>query len=125
MLTVVTGPPCAGKTTYVRNNAKPGDIIIDFDPIAQALGSPDPHDHPAAHLRVTRAAWIAAASAARNAGVPTWLIHAHPTAADRKRYTNWGARIITIDPGETVVRDRANRERSPLTSRHVDQWYRR
>jgi predicted kinase len=32
MLTVVTGPPCAGKTTYVRNNAKPGDIIIDFDP---------------------------------------------------------------------------------------------
>jgi predicted kinase len=31
MITVVTGPPCGGKSTYIQDNAKDGDIIIDMD----------------------------------------------------------------------------------------------
>lgn len=34
VITVVTGPPCSGKSTYVRTHARPGDIIVDFDAIA-------------------------------------------------------------------------------------------
>ncbi len=43
--TIVIGPPCAGKTTYVREHMQPGDAVIDFDVIAQELGSPVEHDH--------------------------------------------------------------------------------
>lgn len=34
---IVTGRPCSGKTTYVRNNIKQNDIVFDFDEIARAL----------------------------------------------------------------------------------------
>lgn len=47
-VTVVSGPPCAGKSTYVTTHATPGDLVVDYDQLAEALGSPDTHDHPAA-----------------------------------------------------------------------------
>ena len=37
MRTVVWGPPCSGKTTYVKAHFKAGDVICDFDPLYQAL----------------------------------------------------------------------------------------
>lgn len=39
MLTVITGPPCGGKTQYARKHALPGEVIVDFDAIAVELGS--------------------------------------------------------------------------------------
>lgn len=66
MLTVVIGPPAAGKSTWVLERAKPGDIVIDFDRLAVALSATggDPHDHPPAVAAVTRAARTAAIEAA-------------------------------------------------------------
>ena len=40
-LYVVTGPPCGGKSTYVREHAKPGDFVIDLDRLALAITSAD------------------------------------------------------------------------------------
>lgn len=45
MVTLICGPPCAGKTTYVRAHARPGDTVLDADVIgqramAQALRKP-------------------------------------------------------------------------------------
>lgn len=37
MRTIVWGAPCSGKTSYVRANAKRGDVICDFDAIYQAV----------------------------------------------------------------------------------------
>ena len=34
-VTLVCGPPCAGKTTYVRERAQPGDTVLDADVIGQ------------------------------------------------------------------------------------------
>ncbi|MFE7747060.1 hypothetical protein ACFU5M_32675, partial [Nocardia sp. NPDC057455] len=93
MITVVIGPPCAGKTTHVQANASPSDIVIDFDRLARALGSPVEHGHSPAHLRATLAAWKAAVTAtlaARPTGA--WIIHAQPTAADLQRYRQARAR---------------------------------
>ena len=50
---VVTGPPCSGKTHHVQEHRNPGDVVIDFDTLAHALGYPHEHaawppdDHPA------------------------------------------------------------------------------
>ena len=57
-VTVVTGPPAAGKTTHVREHAQNGDINIDYDLIANTLSgkAADNHEH-AAHIQtVTKAA---------------------------------------------------------------------
>ena len=64
MIHVVTGPPCAGKSTYVRENAKSGDLRVDYDLIAQALGAENSH---AAEGIVKQAAFDARESAIQTA----------------------------------------------------------
>lgn len=45
-VTLVIGPPCAGKTTWVQQHQQHGDIVIDWDHLAIEAGSPVAHDHP-------------------------------------------------------------------------------
>ena len=44
-VTVVCGPPGAGKTTYVRERTRWGDLIIDLDAIYMAIGGQGDHQH--------------------------------------------------------------------------------
>lgn len=37
MLTIVTGAPGSGKTTWVENQRQPGDLVFDMDAVAAAL----------------------------------------------------------------------------------------
>lgn len=48
--TVVYGAPCSGKTTYVRHEAKPGDIVFDYDEIAKALTFNKPYRYNSKEL---------------------------------------------------------------------------
>ena len=43
---VVTGPPGAGKTTWVAQRRKPGDIVWDYDEVAKAVRRVDRHQTP-------------------------------------------------------------------------------
>lgn len=47
---VIAGPPASGKTTYVREHMRPGDLVIDLDPIKQALTYTDWYAAPDAVL---------------------------------------------------------------------------
>lgn len=40
-VTIVCGPPAAGKSTYVNENKEDGDIVWDFDVVSQAIGGGD------------------------------------------------------------------------------------
>jgi hypothetical protein len=94
MLTIVTGPPCAGKTTWVRQHAKPGDIIVDFDLIAQAVGSPVTHGHDRPLWKVAieaRQAAITAAVGQARQGATAWVIDSRPTEPARQAYLKAGA----------------------------------
>lgn len=42
-LTIVCGPPASGKSTYVRNHAAPGDLVIDLDVIASEISGEPLH----------------------------------------------------------------------------------
>ena len=42
---IVAGPPCSGKSTYVRNHYKRGDLVYDFDTMHSALSGLSAHDH--------------------------------------------------------------------------------
>lgn len=126
-LIVISGPPCAGKTTHVQEHRQPGDLVLDLDTLAHALGYPTPHidhaqldDHPA-----RTAALTARASILKHRGRWTdnpatlWII-------DTDGRPLPGAEIRTIDPGADVCHQRAT-----LTGRHesthaqIDQWYAR
>lgn len=127
-LTVVTGPPAAGKTTYVNAHARPGDIVIDYDRIAEALTTPgaSTHDHGRNLKRVAYAARHAAVIEAIHLADRTdvWIIHTNPTPDTMARYEQAGATIIPIDPGRDVVMARIAEQRPAGMERTAQQWYR-
>lgn len=124
---IVTGPPAAGKTTWVREHARPGDITIDYDAIANALTPPDgkPHEHLAHIKAVAKAARQAAIDAAlrQAAKCDVYIIHSRPGAATVARYQALGAKIVTIDPGRDVVLARCKAERPWRIGQAARQWY--
>lgn len=127
MLRVLVGPPASGKSTHALNNAKPGDIVIDYDRLAQALTAPGAptHQHPPHLNAITRAARTAAIDVAlkQASHVDVWLIHSNPGPARIEHYLAHGADIIVIDPGREVVVERCKRERPRRMLAVVDEWY--
>lgn len=127
-LYLVTGPPASGKTTWVAEHAKPGDITIDYDKIAAVLTPTigECHDQPAHIKAVTKAARQAAIDAALtlSSTVDVYVIHAMPSATLLNRYTARGAQVITIDPGEDVVLERCKAERPWQMVQAAKKWYR-
>lgn len=47
-VTLVTGAPCSGKSTHVARHKGPEDVVVDYDALCVALGSPVSHGHPRA-----------------------------------------------------------------------------
>lgn len=130
-LHVVTGPPCSGKSTHVREHADELATVIDLDDLAQVLGYPTDHvdwgeeqTHPA---RV--AAMIARASlvkAVLNGKVPgeVWLTDTVVSATALARYSAAGADVVSLDPGRAACLARAERDgRSASTVEQIEKWY--
>lgn len=127
-LTVVTGPPAGGKTTWVRQHARPGDVVIDLDAIAQALTvGTETHRHARAVLRCAQRARGAALDEALKhaARADVYVVHAQPEPRHLARYEQHGARIVTIDPGRETVEARVAEQRPPGTRAVVARWYAR
>ena len=123
---VVTGAPCSGKPTYIREHAQPGDIIIDLDRIALALTTDGtPHHQYGPHVRHTaRAARTAAINAALHAhhatGCRVWVIDTWPKL---NAWRKVGAEVIVIDPGYGVCMARAVAERPGYVQQIIHDWY--
>lgn len=115
MLHIITGAPCSGKSTYVREHAQPGDVIVDFDVIAQALGSAVSHQAEGA----VREAAFAARSAVINYLVDHaeecegWVIHSDPADWQREAYERVGAEFVDLDTDLETCLERAEQDERP------------
>lgn len=127
-LYLITGPPAAGKSTWVREHAKHGDITIDYDALAECLTPTGgkPHDHPPLVKAVTKAARQAAIDAALRIASDTdvYVIHSSPSDRLLAEYVGHGARVITIDPGRAVTMARCKAERPWRIQQAAKEWYR-
>lgn len=125
MITVVMGPPASGKSTFVREQSKPGDVVVDFDVLSQAFGSTIPHDRPESIAQVTFAARSAAIGRIFDGiDADAWIIQTMLDATGIKRWGELGARFVVIDPGRETVEERARAEGRPDSSLQViAEWY--
>ena len=127
MLFLVTGPPAAGKSTWVRQNAKSGDITIDYDAIAAVLtplekGSRVYPRHVSAVTQAARRAAIDAALDYKDA-TDVYVIHSTPSEKMIKFYQRLGAKIVTVDPGRDVVLSRCDKQRPWQMKQVANRWY--
>lgn len=121
-MTVVCGPPGAGKTTYVAQHAKPGDVVLDLDDIIRDLFGI--HGHDANDLGM-----VAAAIRERNArlgrltkGDTAWLIAGAPSMTERQYWQERGATVVLINPGHIeCIRRTAHRQRDYTAA--VMMWF--
>lgn len=121
------GPPAAGKSSWVRQWARPGDIVIDFDRLATALTGEgaDAHRHDKRVRQVAYAARRAAINAALGIcrRVDVYLIDSDPTDEAMARYRAAKARLVTVDPGRDVVLARCRAMRSRWALQAAKRWY--
>lgn len=127
MLYVITGPPCAGKSTWVRDRAKPGDLVIDLDRIALSLTSEDtPHHQYPAHIRAlaikTRSSLIPAALRVSRQ-LDVYLVHAKPSNKQLGLYLRHHANIIELTASLDVLLARAAQERPSWVAPMIVDWW--
>jgi HK97 family phage prohead protease len=134
VITVIVGPPCAGKTTYVEEHMKAGDVRLDFDLLLKAVGGPDVNRYAngIAHAiafacresvfrNVTGALWRHS-----SAGSDAWMIHSAIDAQRLDAYQGAGASFLLIDPGEDTCIDRARArdgDNAERTVAAIHSWY--
>ncbi|KIH72987.1 AAA family ATPase [Corynebacterium glutamicum] len=124
---VVTGPPAAGKSTYVRDRRQSGDVTIDYDTIANELSGLEPanHGHTQHIKQITKKARQAAIDAAisMDGDHTVWIIHSSPSPTLLQYYKSIGAVIDEVDPGKDVVMRRVKAERPASMLKVAAAWY--
>jgi predicted kinase len=127
------GAPCSGKSTYVREQAKGEDIIVDMDRIALSLAVEGTADFQYSErirniARQARPAIVKgallAAQGERRLGV--WVIHTDPSPQDRQMYRAMNAQFVELDPGKDVCLTRAKERPQPnrqVSEKVIAEYY--
>lgn len=122
-IVLVAGPPGAGKSTMVAEHAGPSDVVVDYDVIAQALGSRSSHEHrdrelvSSARNAVLRRIQRGEVSAPR-----VWIVSANADAEAVFPHHE----VMLVDPGRDEVLRRCEAAGRPARwADLVDDWYAR
>ncbi len=124
MITIVCGPPCSGKSTYVAQHAGPDDLVIDHDAIAQELGSDRTHNH---HAAFARQAELIIEDQLDNLPPDrdVWVIRSLPSAEYRRALADYlrADRIVVVTADVEDLHQRAQARPNPAaTTRIIDWW---
>jgi predicted ATPase len=124
---LISGPPCAGKTTFARENARPGDLLLDFDDIARGLGSAWKWHHSPRVMREAerRIREEMRAIGRRGPVRPTWLIRTIPDGYTRRIVAaNVSAtrRVLLLPSIDELIRRAESRPFPDETKASIRRW---
>ena len=102
MIYVISGPPCSGKSTYIKQNAKSGSIVIDMDRIALALTTEDIEHHAYSKaiksLAITTRKTAIKKALTLGAVVDVFIIDTEPSQESKAMYSWYKAKHVTLSP---------------------------
>lgn len=113
---LVTGPPCAGKTTWVRSQALPTQTVVDFDDICEEIGAVRYQATPR-QLALARTLWLER--------LPTadFVIWANPTRQQRALLRSQGANVVRVMAPMDVCLGRAANQRPEAWQGAIRRWF--
>ena len=130
-LTIICGPPCSGKTTYVNQHKAAGDIIIDLDAICMKL-QPGYQHWSSARNDESRTRLTGRAIRIRNimlARLPHakagrgWFIVSAPSQEERDWWqAKLGGELVLLNPGIEECKRRAIRRGTPKAVAGIVDW---
>lgn len=117
MIVQVSGPPCAGKSTWIQQHAQPGDTILDDILLAHLAGgrdqaTPEQWRQWWHHIDTTVTQWPS------NSTTTLYYVQGNPSP----RHPGVGVHVI--NPGSVECHQRATRDGRPaITHRWIDTWF--
>ena len=124
---LVYGAPCAGKSSFVRENMERGDLIVDVDSIWECVSGCDRYVKPArlnSNVFVLRDTLIEQVRYRTGKWLTAWIIGGYPLTAERERLCkSLGAREIFIDTPRDECLQRLMKC-AAVDGRDVDEWTR-
>lgn len=125
MIHIVIGPTCGGKSTFVQSSKADGDVVVDYDKLAQALGAS--RSHKATGL-VKEAAFAAREAVIdmliSSHGGSAWIIHTRPTQRHIEKYQRAHATFHVVNPGmDECIRRAAQDGRPEGSINDIQDWF--
>ena len=129
---IVYGPPCSGKSTYVREHARRGDIVVDTDRLFAAISMQPEYDKPdnllanvfgihdllIDNIKTRYGKWHSA-----------WVVGGYADKRKREKMADeLGAELVFCDASKEecfarLARDEGRRMRQEEWKVYIEEWY--
>lgn len=124
---LVYGPPCAGKSSWVRESAGPEDLILDMDNIWQMLTVNDRYVKPnrlKANVFGVRDCILDMIRMRTGRWRDAYVIGGYPLSMDRTRLEqSLGAECIFIYEDKETCLERARASERHDWDKYIEQWF--
>lgn len=116
---LVAGPPCGGKSSYVRSHAEPGERVLDFDDIVEELTGARYGERSEETVAAARRIWM------ERLPRSDWVVWLAPRRSQRARFRReFGAQLVVVTAPMSVCLERAEAERPASWLPVVRRWFR-
>lgn len=127
-VTIVCGPPASGKSTYVKLNKQPEDLVIDLDLIKQAISMCDRDSVPNSLVPVAKDVrdFLYSRIRKREIDSDVWVVLTNPRQAERlKREFKAIVIHMLVDKEECLRRAMSDDERKDkeLQEIIITEWF--
>lgn len=123
---VVAGAPCAGKSSYVRERMRRGEVVVDYDTLHQALSGLGSHEHDkGVRPYVLAARDCVLEELAANEAAGAWVVTSSPKAAELRRLRELlGAEVVLLRVDREEAHRRCDEDGRPAQWHgFIDNWF--